>query len=140
MAGNGKLKVTAADEGRIDKMVAQYLALREKIRELDARYKAVLEPFELVKNKLGGMMLEFLDQTGQESAKTSEGTVYARVKHTASLADPDVFMEYVIKHGAYDLLDRRANSVACRDHAEEHGELPPGVKLSSIRNAGVRAK
>ena len=34
-------------------------------------------------------------------------------------------------------MDRRANATACRDYAEEHGALPPGVKINSIRTVGV---
>jgi hypothetical protein len=124
---------------RINKMVAQYRALRVRIEEMEEGFKKQLAPFKSAKDKLAGTMLEFLDKTGQEAARTDEGTVYVLVKHTTPLGDPDAFMDYVMKNGAFELMDRRANSTACREFAEEHGSLPPGVKLNTTRTVGVRS-
>lgn len=134
-----KAVTKVADNTRIDKWVAQYIAIRERIKQMDALYKKQMEPFEKAKDKLAGHMLEFLDSTGQEMARTDEGTVYVLNQSRASLGDPDAFMEYVVKNSAYELMDRKANSTACREFAEEHGSLPPGVKLNSTRTVGVRA-
>ena len=84
-------------------------------------------------------MLEFLDthRPGDRPRPTRARST-CRIKHTASLGDPDAFMDYVMKNGAFELMDRRANSTACREFAEEHGSLPPGVKLNSTRTVGVR--
>jgi hypothetical protein len=102
------------------------------------RHKLELKPFEDIKQKLIGEMLEFLDRTGQKSAKTAEGIATVIVRHTAVCTDPDEFMEFVFEHNLRDLIDRRANATACRDYAEEHqGTLPPGVKINSMRTVGV---
>ncbi|HEX6825412.1 MAG TPA: hypothetical protein VF077_03765 [Nitrospiraceae bacterium] len=122
---------------QINELVAQYRAVRDRIAELDAAHKRAMEPFKVTLSKLAGVMLHFLDATGQESAKTDAGTVYITTRHSASLADPESFMAYVMKHGAFELMDRKANSTACRDFAEENGELPPGVTINSIRTVGV---
>jgi len=123
--------------GRIDKRVAQFVQLRDKIAELEEMHKDQLKPFKAAKERLVGEMLEFLDKTGQKSAKTAEGTVTATVRHTASCSDPDAFIDFVRENDAYELIDRRANATACRDYADEHGALPPGVKISSMRTVGV---
>lgn len=136
-ASNGK--ATAVDNTQMDKLVAQYRAIRTRMEQMEAEFERALGPFKLARDKLAGTMLEFLDKTGQKSARTNEGTVTATMKHYASLGDPDAFMDYVMKNGAFELMDRRANSTACRDFAEEHGSLPPGVKLNSIRTVSVRA-
>jgi hypothetical protein len=135
-ANNGKAPV---DNTQIDKLVAQYRAIRKRIEQMEEEFERALLPFKNAKDKLAGTMLDFLDRTGQKSAKTNEGTVTATMRHTASLGDPDAFMDYVMKNGAFELMDRRANSTACQDFAEEHGSLPPGVKLNSIRTVSVRA-
>ena len=134
-ANNGGKEVPA----QINKLVAQYLAVRTRIKQMEDEFQRKLTPFETAKNKLAGTMLKFLDKSGQEMARTDEGTVYVTVRHNASLGDPDAFMDYVMQNGAFELMDRRANSTACRDFAEEHGSLPPGVKLNSIRTVGVRS-
>lgn len=131
---NGKI-----ENARIDKLVAQYVAIRDRLDQLKEEYKKVSEPFEDAKQQLISRMLAFLDSTGQESAKTNKGTVYSTVRHTARLSDPDEFMAFVMKHGLFELMDRRANATACRDYADETGELPPGVTINSQRTIGVRA-
>lgn len=124
--------------GRIDKRVAQFILVRDTIDEMKERQKLELRPFEELKQKLIGEMLAFLDRTGQESAKTAEGTVRVTVRPTAVCTDPDEFMEFVFSNNLRELLDRRANATACRDYAEEHeGTLPPGVKLNLMRTVGV---
>ena len=124
---------------RIDKLVNQFIALRRRIEEIEEMQKRQLKPFKDAKEKLAGTLQAWLDDTGQESAKTSEGTVSITTRHTAALADPDAFMDYVMANGAFELMDRRANATACRDFAEENGSLPPGVKINSTRTVGVRS-
>jgi hypothetical protein len=72
---------------------------------------------------------------------TKAGTAYVSVKTSASLEDPDIFMRHVIGTESWELLDRRANATAVKAFAEEnHGALPPGVKMASIVTVGVRRK
>jgi hypothetical protein len=124
--------------GRIDKRVAQFVIVRDEIDSIKERHKMELAPFEEAKQRLIGEMLDFLDRTGQKSAKTAEGTVSISVRHTAVCTDPDQFIEFVFEQNLPELIDRRANAVACRDYAEEHeGSLPPGVKINSMRTVGV---
>jgi hypothetical protein len=130
---NGKL-----DDARFDKRVAQFLAIRAKLKELEVEYERICKPFEHAKQQLAEQLLTMLDAAGIESARTSEGTVYVSLHPTASLSDPDAFMDYVAQHGAYELMDRKANSTACREFAEETGALPPGVRLTSRRTIGVK--
>lgn len=126
-----------ATNGRIDKRVAQFVLVRDEIDAIKERHKAELAAYEELKLKLIGEMLAFLDRTGQESAKTAEGTVRVTVRHTAVCTDPDEFMEFVFTNNLRDLIDRRANAIACRTYAEEQGNLPPGVKINSMRTVGV---
>ena len=91
-----------------------------------------------MQNVLTTWLQDFLETAGAQSVKTKEGTVYASTRYTASLADPQAFMDYVIKHTAFDLLDRKANATAVRDFVENHNALPPGVNLNAIRTVGVR--
>ena len=132
-SGNGQIST------RVDDLVANYIKVRDHIKKLEKKHKEELEEFEVTLNKLAGRLLLFLDHHGQEMARTANGTVYVSTKPTASLPDPDVFMEFVAEHGRYDLLNRHANATACLDFAKENnGTLPPGVKISIIRNARVR--
>lgn len=123
---------------RLDKLVLHYARVRAQIEEIKEAHKNQLKPYEEMKSKIAGRMLEFLEATGQESAKTNAGTVYISTRTTASLSDPDAFMDTVIAESMYELLDRKANAKACLDYAKERGTLPPGVKINTIRLIAVK--
>jgi len=122
----------------IEKRVKQYVAVRDLIKGMKDRHEKELEELVDIQNKLTGVIQQCLEAVGAESIKTSEGTAYTTTRYTASLADPKAFMDYVISNSMFDLLDRKANSTAVRDHVAEKGLLPPGVNLSSISTVGVR--
>jgi hypothetical protein len=133
---NGKL--TSSDIARADELAALMLHVRTKLDLLEERYEKERAPWVQKKKLLDGAALEFLKATGQESAKTANGTIHVVTKHTASLADGEAFMEFVMARGLFELLERRASSTACREYAEENGELPPGVKINTFETAQVR--
>jgi membrane protease subunit (stomatin/prohibitin family) len=123
---------------QIDKRVAQYVMIRDEIEAIEERHRQELKPFVKAKERLTGELLEFLDGNGLKSAKTTAGSIRISVRHTGVCTDPDRFMDFVFEHNLRDLIDRRANGVACRDYAEAHdGVLPPGVKINSMRTIGV---
>lgn len=122
----------------VDKRVGQYIQVRDKLKEMDKEYEERRKPLLDLQNSLSGWMMEFLEKTGGTSIKTKLGTVYLSLRYSASLADPDLFMNFVIENKMYDLLDRRANSTACKDYVTEKGTLPPGVNLSALKTVGVR--
>lgn len=124
----------------IEKRVAQYVALRDKIKELDDAHKAKMAPFREALEQLNGMLLKHLSDVNVDSAITGAGTVYRTAKKSASLADADAFMSYVITTDSWDLLDRKANVSAVEAFITEHKTLPPGVNFNTMHVVGVRRK
>lgn len=124
----------------IAKRVDQYVALRDEIKRRDDEHKEAMKPFRELLDKLNGKLLECLNEVNGDSVKTSAGTVYRTAKKSASLADPDSFMRFVIGSEQFDLLDRRANVTAVEDFLSDHGQLPPGVNFSTTYVVGVRRK
>jgi hypothetical protein len=123
----------------VDKRVGQYIQIRNALKKMDEEFEAKRKPLVEIQQILSGWMQAFLEKSGSESVKTASGTCYQSTRYTASLADPEAFMKFVITNQAYDLLDRKANATACRDYVEEHKNLPPGVNISAIRTVGVRS-
>ena len=122
----------------IDVRVEQYLKLRDKIKEMEARHKEELKPFKETLEKLNSVILAHLTQVGGESIRTAAGTAYVTEKKSATLADPQAFMDYVVSNEAWDLLDRKANVTAVADYISEHSAPPPGVNFSTTNLVGVR--
>jgi hypothetical protein len=122
----------------VDKRVAQYIQVRDTLQARNKAHEEAIKPLIDIQNMLTGWMQSFLEQAGADSVKTSHGTCYSTTRYTASLADPEAFMNHVISTQSYDLLDRKANVTAVKDYVNEKGGLPPGVNLSSIKTVGVR--
>lgn len=124
----------------INKRVEQYVALRDRIKQLDDEHKEKMKPFRETLEKLNGVLLGHLNEIEVNSVNTDAGTVYRTEKKSASLADPAAFMRFVIDNEAWDLLDRKANVTAVADFIEEQSTTPPGVNFSTRFEVGVRRK
>ncbi len=135
---NGGAELAPNDQTRIDELVGDFRDLRDWLDKEKKKYEAFIAPYIARREELEGEMLAFLERTGQESARTSRGTVTATVHRTASASDPDALVEFIRKTGLLELLDRRPNKTAVLAYLKEHEELPPGVKLDSIRSISVR--
>jgi hypothetical protein len=122
----------------VEKRIKQYIKVRDTIKAADEEHAKKMQPLKDLQDVLTGWMQRFLEHSGADSIKTSEGTCYSTTRYSASLADPQAFMQYVITNNQFDLLDRKANVTACRDYVKDHGVLPPGVNMSSISTVGVR--
>jgi hypothetical protein len=134
MSNNGKM----TSSPRFDELVKAFNETRSKIKEIEERHKQELEkPFRL-KELLTERLLQGLAATGQQMARTQYGTVSIALRPTASCSDPNLFINYVREHDAYELINRHPNSTACQVFAKEHGELPPGVKINVMRSVNVR--
>jgi hypothetical protein len=128
-----------SEKENVDNRVEQFIAVRDKLKEMDEAHEAKRKPLLAIKEELSGWLLDLLDKMGAENIKTAHGTVHTTTRSSASLADPQAFMDFVIESERYELLDRRANSTAVKDYIQDHqGNLPPGVNFSSVKTVGVR--
>jgi hypothetical protein len=122
----------------VDKRVGQFVALRDKIKEMERAHEEALAPYKEAKDVLGKMLLAHLNSTKSESVRTTNGTCYKTEKRSASIQDKEAFWDYVVSRQAWDLIDKRANANAVKDWADEKGEMPPGLNYSSYSDIGVR--
>jgi hypothetical protein len=123
---------------KVDKFVKHFIALRDKKKLMEEAFNLEKKKVTDVMDKIEGILQGFLEKAGGDGIKTKYGSVYLTTKTTASLADPEAFMDFIIANELFDLLDRRANSTACKEYAEEHNAIPPGVNLNSYTTVGVR--
>ncbi len=123
-----------------DKRIAQLLALKDKIKEIETRHKDELRIYKETQAQLEALILDNLGKVNCDNFSTAAGTAYKLTRKSASLEDPAAFMDYVIRNNAFDLLDRKANVTAVEGFIEEHKSAPPGVKFSQMLTLGVRRK
>jgi hypothetical protein len=118
--------------------VAQYVALRDKAKEIEERHKAELKPLKDTMEMIGGLLQKFMEDNKTDAIKTEAGTCYTTTRSHAALADAEAFKQFVIGGNHFDMLDWKANSTAVRDYIKEHKAQPPGVNFTTIQQIGVR--
>jgi hypothetical protein len=124
----------------IEELVAQYVRLRDKLKESDDAHKEKTKSAREYLELLNAKLLERLNDVGGESVKTAAGTVYRTTKRSATLADGDLFRNFVRSMELFDLVDWRANPTAVAEYVEENQVPPPGVNYSTTFTVGVRRK
>jgi len=123
-----------------NKRIEQYVKLRDLIKKKKDDFEATMAPAVQILEQLNNLILDHLNKVKADSVATPSGTAYRTAKKSAALADPDLFMNYVITNGAWELLDRKANVTAVVDFIETNNSPPPGVNFSQVFVAGVRRK
>lgn len=127
-----------SEDALVEKRIAQYVKIRDAIKEANDKFAEQMQPMIETQNLLTAWLTQKLETVGAESVKTKAGTVYTTTRYSATLADPQVFMDFVKTNDKFELMDRKANATAVRDFVETTGTLPPGVNLNAIRTVGVR--
>jgi hypothetical protein len=123
----------------IDKKIEQYIQVRDILKAVDEKWEAQRKPLLEIQDKLAGSIQSFMDANNiTGNLKSKAGTCYLLTSYSASLADPEAFMQYVVKTGSFELMDRRANSTAVRDYVKEHNATPPGCNLTAVCTVRVR--
>lgn len=129
------LKATPGND--VNDRIAQHFAVRAVLDQVEKEVAKATFPLEELKRLLEGWFDKFLTSTKQENAVCVAGTVHWNTRVTASLADPQAFMDFVIANNKFELLDRKANSTAVQDYVKANKANPPGVNLTAHRTIGV---
>lgn len=122
--------------------LSQYLQVREKIREIEARHKEELARPKAALLALEGELLKALKESGTDQLKVrGVGTAFTVTKQGASIGDKDAFRRHVIGAQAWDLLDWKANVTACAAFLNDPanaGYAPPGINFTTRVGLNVR--
>lgn len=122
----------------MEKRAGQFVALRDKKKEIEEKHKEELRPYNEALEALKSELAAGMDAMNVESVRTPCGTVSFTTKHNASVGDMAAFWTYVVTQGSFDLIDKKANVTAVKDHIDKHGVPPPGVNYNVLRDVGVR--
>lgn len=124
-----------ADLGRL---VEDYVKVRDLKADIEAKHKERVSKYNEVLMAIEAKILQFLQDHNLDTVKTGAGTAYTRTVKSASIADGELFRNYVIMNQKYELVDWKANANAVQDYVTAEGNLPPGVNFSSMQKIGVR--
>ena len=79
-----------------------------------------------------------LDDVGANSLASDVGTVYKKTEVSCSVEDPSAFRDFVEQNSNWAAIDLRANKTFVREMMEKEGSTPPGIKVTTMVNVGVR--
>ena len=128
----------AQTEMNTEQLVAMYVKLRDAKATAVAAFKQKIAKADEAMGKLEAQLLKNLDATGAESIRTQSGTAFKAVKTSATVADWDAMLAYILEHGLYNMLERRVSKKAVEEFKDENDDLPPGVSWREELTIQVR--
>lgn len=124
---------------KLSDAVSLYIRLRDKKAAMKSEFDASIAPLNEKMDKLEAKLLDVFNKTGMDSVKTEFGTAYTTVRTTASIADREVFMNFVKDNEEWALLEIRAAKAAIEQFRSANDDaLPPGVNMREERVVNIR--
>lgn len=121
----------------IEQLIEEYRKLRAKKSAMEQLVKEKLIPINKKLEELENLGLKFLNDTGQTSAKTVNGTAYTSTLTTIKVSNTTDFIDFVTNNNAFDLLPQKVVK-AVYDQYIEDGISIPGIEVSSIIKLRIR--
>lgn len=119
----------------LDHLVSVDRKMTAKMSELQKELDAVEADRETVRLTIADMMKE----QGVESVRTKHGTVTRVLKERYWASDWAVLHQYILEHGAIDLLEKRVAQTNMREWIENHrDDFPPALNVDRTYSISVR--
>lgn len=119
-------------------LVAKYLQIRDKKKELQDAHKEQLAPYNAALQKLEDIFQKQMQDQGLKNLTTDGGTAYQSEQVSVKVADWDLFKDYIIAGGLWHMLDQRANKTAVQEVIAETQQVPPGLNVTRVNKVNVR--
>jgi len=123
---------------KLSEAVAIYIKMRDKKAQMKADFDASVAPLDEKMEQLEAKLLDVFNKTGMDSVKTEFGTAYTTTRVTASVADREIFMNFVKDKEEWSLLEVRAAKTAVEQFRSIHDDIPPGISMREERVVNVR--
>jgi hypothetical protein len=119
----------------IDKLVKIYRKIKLEIDTMTQEYDTKLEVLKGQQDEIKFALKDQMQALGVSSLKSPFGTVSMRPTKRYSTNDWSSFKEFILAHGAIELLEKRIAQTNMVQFLEENpGVLPPGLNSISDFN------
>lgn len=108
-------------------MVEKYIALRDKRDGIKAEAAKQVAEIDALMDKVEARILEYLNEMGIESIRTKAGTAFKATRNSATVADWDSLLAFVLQTENFQFLEHRVSKKACEEYRAANEDLPPGV-------------
>lgn len=118
------------NKSQVEQWVSDYIMIRDTKALIAERHKAEMERVNKALAKIERLLSDVLNEQGVEAMRTTSGMVHRSIKTSTTVEDREAYMAFVRENEAWNFLESKANKTAVEEYLEEHGELPPGVRVS----------
>lgn len=110
----------------IDTLVAIDRKMNVALSELQAK----IDDIEAQRKEVRKTILDMMKEQNLESVRTTHGTVTRGIKERFWTNDWAAMHQYILEHGAVDLLEKRIQQTNMREWLETHrDDFPPGMNV-----------
>jgi hypothetical protein len=122
-----------------DRLVVVFIKIRDAIAEVNKEYDARLKVLKDQKDKVGTELLRRLHERGSKQTKTDAGTAFISETMAVTIADEDLFGNFVLAEQDYSFYQKRVKVEHLKEYMKEHeGMLPPGLNVHRELEINVR--
>lgn len=119
-------------------VIRAYVKLRDQKAAIEAEARERVAEIKAKMAKLEAYIKMQMDAQGVTSLKSEYGTAFLTTTDYATVSDWDAVLEFIRKHEAYDLLEKRVSKLAVRNYIEQMGSVPPGVDYGTKVEVNIR--
>ena len=124
-----------------EKLTTVYLKIKDKRSELSAEFKEKDAELSDQLNKVKKALLEYCEEQGVDSVRTSAGLFYRSARTRYWTSDWSSLHEFILENEVPELLDKRVNQSNMKQFLEENPSLvPKGLNVDSEYVVSVRRK
>jgi len=121
-----------------DWLLAKYVALRDRKKELDDAHKKEMEPYNLHMGNIEAALLDILNSNKADNMKLPGGTFYKTTRTSAVVTRWADVLDYIREKEAWELLEARVSTTAAQAILEETQAAIPGVEVKRETRLNVR--
>jgi hypothetical protein len=127
------------DRPNVETLIRVYLKMRDAIEQMQEVQKAQLAPLEEQFAVVSNALLAHCVEHNVDSIKSPAGTLTRRVSTRYWPADWEAMRNFIMEHGALELLEQRIHAGNMKDFLEANPDLhPPGLQVDSRYKVQVR--
>jgi hypothetical protein len=122
-------------------LIKRYVQIRDSQSQRKAAYDLDDQKDKSMRLGIETEFLRRFNERGIDSVSSRDfGVAYRTTRTSTSVADFEALLGHVKENEAWELIERRVNKTAVQEFVEEHGDLPPGVNMSSVQQINFRRK
>jgi hypothetical protein len=124
-----------------DKLASAYIKMRDKRKELLAKYEEEDKKIEAQMILVEEELLKLCKDIGADSIKTQAGTVFRSVRTRYETSDWESMYNFIMEHDIPQVLERRISTTNMKQFLDENPTLMPvGMNVNNRYTVTVRRK